>query len=309
MAVGDCQTSGQVQTLLQGTARSATTLVSVGDHREPGRTPRRTGRTTSGSRARSAERTLTATFPTINLNFPLIVGSQRRQRDSHRRRRASRTSLRWLEDAHDAHPSTRRGGRGRHRLRPDGHDDVRPRRTDRRPGQRVHAEARTPEGHRPRHAGGCRHLGRQPAGDVRSRPAARRRTPAARRARRTKPSRTRRPTWPAARHAQRATTFATELDRLLGDQRRGRLRPPDAGRRRQVDATLNKNQLSLISPPKHVDYGFAEVIGVERHRRAGRVDRRDPVAEAVARCRSTPSPAATTARRRCSSRTTAIRRT
>src|SRR5262249_31366578 len=27
-------------------------------------------------------------------------------------------------------------------------------------------------------------------------------------------------------------------------------------------ATYNKNQLSLISPPKHVDYGFAGIIGI-----------------------------------------------
>ena len=36
---------------------------------------------------------------------------------------------------------------------------------------------------------------------------------------------------------------------------------PVRGSTGKYTATLNKNQLSLISPPKHVDYGFAKIIG------------------------------------------------
>ena len=74
MAVGDCQSAGQLQTLLYGRLGAATTASSSGgitintrsytkaDGTTPASSPGEIGGTV----------TLTVTYPTLNLNFPLL---------------------------------------------------------------------------------------------------------------------------------------------------------------------------------------------------------------------------------------------
>ena len=58
-----------------------------------------------------------------------------------------------------------------------------------------------------------------------------------------------------------ATTFATQWTDCVATNGEVVYGLPQRDAAGKWNATLNKNQLSLISPPKHVDYGFAKVIG------------------------------------------------
>jgi Flp pilus assembly protein TadG len=74
MAVGDCQSTSQVQTLLKGRLGAATTATSAsGITVSPAYTKADGSTTTASPGEIGGTVTLTATFPTINLNFPLIA--------------------------------------------------------------------------------------------------------------------------------------------------------------------------------------------------------------------------------------------
>ena len=94
------------------------------------------------------------------------------------------------------------------------------------------------------------------------------------------------------------------LDRLLGDERGDRLRPSLQELGRGVDGDAEQEPGVLISPPKHVNYGFAK-IWVSAATTSRESPRLRSSRRSSRRCRSTPSPDATTDRRHCSSRTTA----
>ena len=72
VAVGNCQTVGQVQTLLRTTSvpPRRRTLPAPSPRRSP--TPRRTAPATSAPGEIGGSVTVTATFPTLNMHFPFI---------------------------------------------------------------------------------------------------------------------------------------------------------------------------------------------------------------------------------------------
>ena len=73
MAVGDCQTPGEVQTLLKGRLGAATTASSPSGITVNPAYTKADGTTTTASPGEiGGTVTLTATVPTIDLNFPLI---------------------------------------------------------------------------------------------------------------------------------------------------------------------------------------------------------------------------------------------
>jgi Flp pilus assembly protein TadG len=73
MSVGDCQTSGQAQSLLFGRLGAATTASSASGVSVTTSYPKSDGSTSSASPGQiGGTVTLSATFPTVNLHFPLI---------------------------------------------------------------------------------------------------------------------------------------------------------------------------------------------------------------------------------------------
>lgn len=73
MTVGDCQTSGQVQTLLYGRLGAATTATSASGVTVVPTYTKADGTTGTASPGEiGGTVTLSATFPTVNLHFPLI---------------------------------------------------------------------------------------------------------------------------------------------------------------------------------------------------------------------------------------------
>ena len=72
MAVGDCQTAGEVQTFLKARLGPATSVAAAGISVTPAYT-KADGTTTAASPGEiGGTVTLSATFPTLNLNLPLI---------------------------------------------------------------------------------------------------------------------------------------------------------------------------------------------------------------------------------------------